>query len=300
MNKRRRKSNASHNLSTTREYWDDEYQRFAEWSDSEQKLFGVGHSWQEIRAEKWGDDVVLHRYKCVRCNSEHAVRFYANGLKIDIDEAGNCDELMKTDLTARLARSRADAKMMRGNLLGIQRRIRASRPGWEAEVFLTLKRLMSAAGSVEATLNMMGVGTAPSEDLAPKPVVFLNRLRVVPKETKDGLSALATADRLGLSVSTVIEMLRDGRLLGRKIGKAWRVRPDSIDLLVKKSTVTRPGRANTTSPAAVLNRKTNAHDWVDDENTVKCLCCGLTMPAALPWRQQLGFAKLNACSMNRG
>ena len=72
--------------------WDDEYQRFAEWNDSEQKLFGTNHFWEETSAEEWGDDVILHKYRCRRCNSEHAVRFYSNGLKIDIDYAGNCDE----------------------------------------------------------------------------------------------------------------------------------------------------------------------------------------------------------------
>ena len=92
MSRRRRKSSASRNPSTTRECWDDEYRRFAEWSDSEQKLFGTNHSWEETSAEEWSDDVILHKYRCRRCNSEHAVRFYANGLKIDIDDAGDCNE----------------------------------------------------------------------------------------------------------------------------------------------------------------------------------------------------------------
>lgn len=206
---------------------------------------------------------------------------------------------MDLDLKARLAKSREDARMMRGNLLGIQRRVRAARPGWKNEVFSTLKQLMSATGSMEATLNMVEIGMTPFDgDPVLKSVGSFGHLRVVPKETTDGLSALAAAKRLGLSVCTVIEMLRDGRLLGRKVGKVWRVRPDSIDHLVKKSTVTRSGR--NTSPATILNRKTDVHDWVDDENTVKCLCCGLTVPAALPWKQQLGIAELNICSSNRG
>jgi hypothetical protein len=211
---------------------------------------------------------------------------------------------MESDRKTRLAKSCKDAKMMRGNLLGIQRRMRAARPGWQNEVFLTLKRLMSAAGSIEATLDMVDCShmweaeTTSPENPAPKFDGFFGRLRVVPKETEDGLSALATARRLGLSVCTVIEMLRDGRLLGGKIGKVWRIRPDSIDHLVKRSTMTRRGRIN--SPAAILNRKSDTHGWVDDANIVKCLYCGLRVPAALPWKQQLGFAKLNACSMNRG
>lgn len=203
---------------------------------------------------------------------------------------------MKLDLKARLAKSIKDARMVQGNLLGIQRRMRAAKPGWEAEVFLTLNRLMSAVGSMEATLNMAEAGTPH----APKPVGVFGRLSAVPKETQDGLSALAVAKRLGLSVCTVQDMLKDGRLRGKKVGKVWRVSPDSVDCLVKRSTVTRPGRHSAASPAATLNRKSGAHDWADSENIVKCARCGLAIPAALPWRQQLGFAELNACTMKEG
>ena len=207
---------------------------------------------------------------------------------------------MGSDLKTRLAKSREDARMLCGNLLGIQRRMRAVKPGWETEVFLTLNRLISAAGSIEATLNMVEINTDPAmKDSVPELVGFFGRLRVMPKETADGLSALAAAKRLGVSVSTIQEMLKDGRLRGKKIGKMWRIRPDSIDRLVKKSTVTRPGRTDVISPAIILNRKSSTHEWTDDANTVKCVCCGLTVPAALPWKQQLGFAELNACLTNK-
>ena len=94
MNRRRRKSSASRNQFTMREAWNDELQRFERWNDDEQRLFGIGHSWKEIHAEEWGTNVVLHEYRCRRCNSKHVVRFYANGLKIHISDAGNCDEII--------------------------------------------------------------------------------------------------------------------------------------------------------------------------------------------------------------
>jgi hypothetical protein len=90
-----------HRKSTIRELV-EEGERFERWNNDEQRLFGSHHEWLEIRSYTDGppsfpegcSSCLVRVYKCARCNSEHAIRFYSNGTKIDMDVAGDCDEVV--------------------------------------------------------------------------------------------------------------------------------------------------------------------------------------------------------------
>lgn len=115
-------------------------------------------------------------------------------------------------------------------------------------------------------------------------------LRSFPPETVLGLSTAEVARRLGFHPCTVAELVRDGRLIGVKVGHTWRVSQKSVDSFVKS-----PTTSTDCSPAENLNKKDKSHVWQDAANTVFCSKCGLAMPAVMEWRLQLGVSALNPC-----
>ena len=97
MSKRKEKSNESQKQSTSCECYLEEArlekERFDRWNDDKERLFGINHDWEEAQDEGWLDrDVAIHVYRCKQCLSRHAIRFYPNGQKIDMDQAGDCHE----------------------------------------------------------------------------------------------------------------------------------------------------------------------------------------------------------------
>lgn len=51
----------------------------------------------------------------------------------------------------------------------------------------------------------------------------------VDADSMTGVSTAVAADRLGLCQRRVTGLCREGRLVGRKVGRSWLVCPDSID-----------------------------------------------------------------------
>lgn len=93
MTRRPARQRGSRERSTIRELKREEEQ-FDRWNSDDERIFGLHHEWRKLRSYEDGRDVVVQCYKCSRCNSEHAVRFYSNGLRIDVGQAGDCDEVV--------------------------------------------------------------------------------------------------------------------------------------------------------------------------------------------------------------
>jgi excisionase family DNA binding protein len=193
-------------------------------------------------------------------------------------------------LRKQVAAAVKDANLLHGNLLGMQRRAVAAKPGWEQEVLPTVKRLMPAAArtawAAKAMLAAMA-GLQPEGNFA--------GLRVAPRQTEAGLSAAEAAKRLGLCAQTMVKMLREGRLPGKKIGKMWRVTSEVVAQYAAHHTV---GKScwRVASPAKVLNKKQTRHEWADNGNCVVCSRCALSVPATMDWRHQIAVGALNGCA----
>jgi excisionase family DNA binding protein len=66
------------------------------------------------------------------------------------------------------------------------------------------------------------------------------------------------ADRLQLSVKTVLDYLRTGKLGGVKAGKHWRIRPADIDAFLRPSpavTLVAPAREPPQAPTPVVTHQ---------------------------------------------
>lgn len=190
------------------------------------------------------------------------------------------------------------SQLIRGNLLGIQRRIRSSKDPADLKleaILKTVEQLMSPASKIEGFL-LRAADAAEKAGLSirknPEKKERTPRLRSSPRETAAGLSSKEAGRRLGLSVPTVLELLHTGRLRGRKTGKIWRILPESVDAYLMSSTRSRMGNR---SLADELNRKSKTHDWEDRGNAAVCKKCGLSAAASIEWRVQLGIADMNPC-----
>jgi excisionase family DNA binding protein len=192
-------------------------------------------------------------------------------------------------LKQRLTESAKKSDVLYGNLLGIQRRIRTKRQGWEEEVLRTVIKLFPIIHNISGILKL-SIATMTDEMMTGR-----SKLRRIPDETPLGISTYEAAKRLKVHTGTVLGLLKSGRLRGRKVSKSWRISPKSIEEYIQSPS---SGAHRSNDPAETLNKKSDKHEWItvdNSENTIRCIRCNLVLPAALPWEQQLGIANLNTC-----